>query len=128
MIELIIAFFLTIASVVGLVMAFGWRNLHFRLLSNDIKKWQTEGWITPKNAALILADKRPKGLAGRLVFLVGLLGALLLLFSAISFVAANWDEMSRLSRLTWLIIVLWTTFLVGWRLTAHDPPRLAGFA
>ena len=81
-----------------------------------------------KNAAIILADKRPKGLAGRLVFLVGLLGAILLLFSAISFVAANWDDMSRLSRLTWLIIILWTTFLVGWRLTANERPRLAEVA
>ncbi len=128
MIELIIAFFLTAASVIGLVMAFGWRNLHFRLLSNDIKKWQSEGWVSPKNAVLILDDKRPKGLAGRLVFLVGLLGALLLLFSAISFVAANWDEMSRLSRLTWLIIILWATFLVGWRFTANERPRLAEIA
>ncbi len=128
MMELIFAFFLAIASIAGLIMAFGWRNLHFRLLSHDIKKWQSEGWVSPENAAFILADKRPKGLAGRLVFLVGLLGALLLLFSAISFVAANWDDMSRLSRLIWLTIILWTAFLAGWRLTANESPRLAEVA
>ena len=128
MIEIIIAFFLTIAMIVGLAMAFGWRNLHYRLLSHDIKKWQKEGWVSAENAVAILDDKRPKGLAGRLVFLVGLLGALLLLFAAISFVAANWDDMSRLSRLTWLIVSLWSTFLIGWRLTANGRPKLAEIA
>lgn len=128
MFSIFISFVLTIISIIGLAMAVGWRSLHYRLLSHDIKKWQSEGWVTPENANAILADKRPKGLAGRLVFLVGLLGAILLLFAAISFVAANWDEMSRLSRLTWLIVGLWVTYLIGWRLTANARPRLAEIA
>ncbi len=128
MIEIILAFLVSMATIVGLGMTVGWRSLHFRLLKRDLKKWQHEGWVSAENAAAILQDARPRGLAGRLVFLVGLLGACLLLFSAISFVAANWEDMSRLARLTWLIALLWSAYLVGWRLTANAHPRLAEIA
>jgi uncharacterized membrane protein len=128
MIEIFLIFILAIFVIIGLVMAFGWKNLHYRVLSRDMVKWQREGWVNAEGASAILDDKRPAGLGGRLVFLVGLLGAILLLFAAISFVAANWADMSRLSRLIWLMVVLWITFLVGWRLTTTKHPLLAEIA
>ncbi len=128
MFEIFILVVLTIFTLVGLVTAFGWKNLHYRLLARELVKWQQQGWVSPEAASAILADSRPKGLADRLVFLVGLLGAILLLFAALSFVAANWENMSRLARLTWLMALLWISFLTGWRLTANNLPRLAELA
>lgn len=128
MIEIFLILFLSLLGITGLSMTVGWKNLHYRLLSHDIKKWQREGWVDAEGAQAILRDSKPKGLGGRLVFLVGFLGALLLLFAAISFVAANWDDMSRLSRLTWLMVMLWIVYLIGWRFTANKHPLLAEIA
>lgn len=119
---------LVILLIAGFAGAMGWKNISYRLLLKDISKWQKQGWITAEGAEAILRDKRPVGLGNRLVFLVGLLGAILLLFAAISFVAANWEEMSRLSRLTWLIVALWIAYLAGWRLVANNHPLLAELA
>jgi len=103
----------------------GWGNFYFRQLNRDLSRWEAEGLISSQAVNTILARKQPKGLGQRLVYLVGFLGALLLLFSVVSFVAANWSEMSRLSKLTWLIALLWTAFLAGWRLMANNLPLLA---
>ena len=128
MIEILLLVLIGIFVIGGVVLAIGGKNRYFRMLSRDMENWQQKGWVTSEAARSILNEKRPEGIGGRLVFLVGLLGAILLLFAAISFVAANWDDMSRLSRLTWLMVVLWMAFLTGWRLMANDHPHLAEIA
>jgi len=128
MIEIFVIFVLAIAAILGLSLTLGWSRLHYRTLSRDMVNWQKQGWVSAQGAHAILDDKRPSGLGGRLVFLVGLLGALLLLFAAISFVAANWDDMSRLARLTLLLALLWFSFLAGWRLLVHQHPVMAEIA
>ncbi len=119
MIEIIMSFVVTMLVIGLLSLAFGWKNLYYRLLLRDLEKWQAKGWLTQQGAKNIAKSVRPVGLGARLVFLVGFLGAVLLLFAAISFVAANWESMSRLSRFTWLIVAMWLTFLIGWRFTAN---------
>ncbi len=128
MIEIFILFILAIAAILVLGLTLGWSRLHYRTLSRDIEIWQKQGWVSPQGARAILDSKRPAGVGGRLVFLVGLLGAFLLLFAAISFVAANWDDMSRLSRLALLLVLLWVSFLAGWRLIVHKHPLLGEIA
>lgn len=103
----------------------GWRNLHYRLLQRDLETWRRNGWVSGEGAEAILAAYRPAGIGNRLVFLVALMGALLMLFSIISFVAANWDDMSRLSRFTWLVALLWMAYIAGWRLVANGLPLYA---
>ncbi|MCF6200504.1 MAG: DUF2157 domain-containing protein, partial [Hyphomicrobiaceae bacterium] len=126
--EIFLIFILAILVISGLVLTLGWSRLHYRTLSSDMTKWQKQGWVSAQGAQAILHDKRPGGLGERLVFLVGLMGALLLLFAALSFVAANWQDMSRLSRLTLLLALLWVALLAGWRLNVHQHPLLAEVA
>ena len=71
-------------------------------LDHDLVRWQAEGWLSEEGAQRIRADldsrKSGFGLAGSLA----VLGAVLMGFAAMSFVAANWQDMSKLLRLTLL--------------------------
>lgn len=74
-----------------------WR--YQRRLERDLSRWSAAGWVTPEGDKRIRAEigaARPGfGLSGALA----VLGAVLLGFAAMSFVAANWQEMSKLARL-----------------------------
>jgi uncharacterized membrane protein len=68
-------------------------------LERDLARWQREGWVTPAGGAAIRqelsAGAAGVGLAGSLA----ILAAVLIGFAAMSFVAANWQDMPRLVRL-----------------------------
>ena len=70
-----------------------------RRLNRDLGRWRAAGWVTPEGEQRIRAEigaMRPGfGFSGALA----VLGAILLGFAAMSFVAANWQEMSKLARL-----------------------------
>lgn len=71
-----------------------------RLLA-DVGRWRKAGWVTAEGEGQILAEVSRgsgPGLAGAL----SILAAVLLGFGAMSFVAANWQDMSRLARLALL--------------------------
>ncbi len=79
-------------------------------LDRDLVRWREAGWISPSGEASIRADLekgvRALGLANSLA----ILGAVLIGFAAMSFVAANWQEMPRLLRLGLLFAGLWTSY------------------
>lgn len=90
-----------------------WR--HRRQLEADVERWRSAGWVTPDGAAEILEDLRGRTAGFRLPAILALLGAVLLCFAGMSFVAANWQEMSKLARLGLLAAVLWGTYgLAAW--------------
>lgn len=70
-----------------------------RRLYRDLARWRAAGWVTPEGEERIRAELGPMrrgfGLSGALA----VLGAVLLGFAAMSFVAANWQDMSKLARL-----------------------------
>lgn len=70
-----------------------------RQLERDLGRWADQGWVTADGRREISRELLKKyhgpGLAG----VLGVLGVVLLGFAAMSFVAANWQEMPRLVRL-----------------------------
>ena len=68
-------------------------------LLQDLDRWRQAGWVTEEGAAAISAEltarRRGPGLSG----VLGILGVVMLGFAAMSFVAANWQDMPRLLRL-----------------------------
>jgi uncharacterized membrane protein len=72
-----------------------------RLLS-DIARWQAQGYITSAGAAEIRRDIDSRSSGAGPTAALAVLGAILLGFAAMSFVAANWDHMSKLARLALL--------------------------
>lgn len=95
------------------------------MVERDLARWQSAGWVTEAGAAAIRAElaarKSPIGAAA----VLAILGAVLFGFAAMSFVAANWNEMSKLARLTLLLGVLWAFYGGAAWLFAR---QLAGFA
>ena len=79
-------------------------------LASDVKRWQRAGWLTEEGQRAIeseLANSRSSiGLAG----VLGVLGAVLIGFAAMSFVAANWQAMSKLARLAVIFGGLWASY------------------
>ncbi|MGI9380500.1 MAG: DUF2157 domain-containing protein [Methyloligellaceae bacterium] len=100
-----------------------------RRLSRDMKRWQREGWVSETGVRAILDDIPPPSGLTRLPVLLGMLGAILLCFAAMSFVAANWQEIPRVFRLLLLFTALWAAyglaiFLQARNLTAFSEAAL----
>ena len=83
-----------------------------RRLRRDLTRWRAEGWVTAEGETAILSElarpPRMLGLAGALATL----GAVLLGFAAMSFIAANWSELPKLVRLGLVFGALLGTYAV----------------
>ena len=80
-------------------------------VERDLSHWQASGWVSETGAAAIRGElarhaSRPSASAG----VLAVLGAVLFGFAAMSFVAANWNDMSRLARLVLLVGALWAFY------------------
>jgi uncharacterized membrane protein len=79
-------------------------------VERDLTRWQSAGWVSDAGATAIRAElaaaKAPIGAAG----VLAILGAVLFGFAAMSFVAANWNDMSKLARLVLLVGALWAFY------------------
>ncbi len=91
-------------------------RLYYARLRQDIVRWQKRKLIDGHTAETLLDQARPdreKDSAGFTAILIRL-GIFLLLASAFSFVAANWDGMSKLFRLLLLTGLMWAVLGAGW--------------
>jgi len=104
------------------------RAYYQRRVASDLKRWHENGWVSDAGAAAILEAvgvPRPAlGLAG----VVAILGALLLGFGVLAFVAANWEGMPRALRLVVCIATLGASYLAAAALARRSLPRLADAA
>lgn len=71
-----------------------------RRLSEDLARWREFGWVTAEGEAGIRRDLIERRSGPGLAAVLAILGAVLLGFAIMSFVAANWQDMPRLVRLT----------------------------
>lgn len=68
-------------------------------LEHDLPRWREAGWLSGEGEAAILKDVASRARTLDLAPALAILGAVLIGFAAMSFIAANWDEMSRVARL-----------------------------
>lgn len=68
----------------------------------EVQHWHERGWIDEQGVTQISADLAARGSRFGTAGALATLGAVLIGFAAMSFVAANWQEMSRLARLALL--------------------------
>ena len=71
-------------------------------LQADLARWRSQGWVSEAGAHEIGRELASRGSGVGLYGALAVLGAILLGFAAMSFVAANWDHMSKLARLVLL--------------------------
>jgi uncharacterized membrane protein len=99
-----------------------------RRLDRDLARWRAAGLISPEAEAAIRADLATRARGPGLSAALGLLGAVLLGFGAMSFVAANWQEMSKLARIGLLLGTLWTSYGAAGVLFRRNLPGFANAA
>lgn len=102
-----------------------WQRAYLRKLKSDIDLWIERGWVTPANAELILqsADSAPP--QRRMPAILAVLGAVLIGFAAMSFVAANWNEISKLAKLIMIFGAMWAAWIAAILLEKRDHPAFA---
>lgn len=81
-------------------------NLYRRRLEKELDGWAARGWVSAEGAANIRASLGTATIASRLPAMLGFLGAVLLAFAAMTFVAANWEEIPRLARFALLLAAM----------------------
>ena len=80
-------------------------------LTRDLDRWQQAGLIDDPGRSRIDADLvAARSSRANLPAMLAILGATLLGFAAMTFVAANWQGMSRLARLLMLATGMWGAY------------------
>jgi len=87
-----------------------WPTSYSKRLAHDLETWRAKGWVTPENATAIRASLEGGETTSRLPVIITVLGAVLIGFSAMAFVAANWTDMSKALRLSLLAIAMWSAY------------------
>src|SRR5262245_8247837 len=71
-----------------------------RRLDRDLARWREAGWVSSDGEAAIRRDVASRSRGLELAPVLGILGAVLIGFGAMSFVAAHWNEMPSPFRLS----------------------------
>jgi uncharacterized membrane protein len=79
-------------------------------VARDLERWHDAGWLTGDGLSAIRQDLDARGFGIGYIGSFAILGAILIGFAAMSFVAANWQEMPRLARLLMLLATLWAAY------------------
>lgn len=83
-------------------------------IERDLARWREAGWVTTEGEAAIRRDVASGAHSLGLANALAILAAVLIGFAAMSFVAANWQEMPRILRIGMLVGALWASYA-----TAH---------
>lgn len=95
-------------------------------LDRDLVRWRAAGWISADGEAAIRDDmSSAPGHRLELAGALGVLGAVLIGFGAMSFVAAHWSEMPRLFRLALIFGGLLASYGVAGVLFERNHPTFA---
>jgi len=85
-------------------------NDYQRRLKSDLEKWTTQGIISKINAEDIIKKLPSSQMADRLPSVIAILGAVLICFGILAFVAANWNGIAKGARLALLAAGMWTAY------------------
>ncbi len=79
-------------------------------LAQDLERWIAAGLVPENSRKAILADIAPEPARWSAQGAAAILGAVLLALAALSFVAANWADLSRIMRFAVIIAALWASY------------------
>ena len=90
-----------------------WNKKFNSYLKEKLPRWQDKGWITEENSQLIWQDSESSGDGLSSSGFISYLGAIVMGIGVIAFFAANWDEMTKLSKLVILFSSMWLSYGLG---------------
>lgn len=79
-------------------------------LAADLDRWIAAGLVPERSRAAILDDIAPEPARWSAQGAAAILGAVLLALAALSFVAANWSELTRAARFGAILAALWLSY------------------
>ncbi|HCX69532.1 MAG TPA: hypothetical protein DHK64_18945, partial [Rhodobiaceae bacterium] len=87
-----------------------WQRAYLHRLKSDIDLWIERGWVTPASAEAILKSAAERPSTRRMPAILAILGAVLIGFAVMSFVAANWTEIPKLTKLIMIFVAMWVSW------------------
>jgi uncharacterized membrane protein len=91
-------------------------------LEADLVRWAEAGHVSPQGQRAILADVAARYQNLGIAPVLAVLGAVLLCFGVMLFVASNWQDMPRIARLGVLVAGLWAAYATaGWFHARRQP-------
>ena len=100
-------------------------NKFLKRLRKEMPVWVEQGWVNKGGDKAILEYVDQQQSSHILTFSLGILGVLLLGSGVISFFAANWDEMSKLSKLGVLLGSMWLSYAIAsYLIVQSNMPRI----
>lgn len=102
-----------------------WQRAYLQRLKRDLDLWIERGWVTPQNAEAILHSASEPASARRMPAILAILGAVLIGFAVMSFVAANWAEIPKLAKLVMIFGAMWAAYAAAFVLQKRDHPAFA---
>lgn len=97
-------------------------------LESDLTRWVGEGLVSPQSATTIRTGLQQEAGGVKLPSVLGMLGGLLLASGVIAFVAANWQEIPRLGKLTGILAALSAALAVAARYERREAMRASDAA
>lgn len=97
-------------------------------VARDLTGWENEGWVTPQNADHIRKSLEKSDSSSRMPLVFTFLGAILLGFAALSFMAANWAEMSKLAKVALLFTTMGSAYGAAIYFHIKKKPNYANIA
>lgn len=102
-----------------------WQRAYLHRLKSDIDLWIERGWVTPASAEAILKSAEERPSPRRMPAILAMLGAVLIGFAVMSFVAANWAEISKLAKLVMIFGAMWAAWIAAIPLERRGHPAFA---
>jgi len=92
---------------------------YIKKLTDSLDQWIEAGWVPEASRSKIIEHAKAQKSGTNLVGVLAILGAVLLGFAAISFVASNWANMGKMMRMVVMLSALWAAFgiaaIAAWR-------------
>jgi uncharacterized membrane protein len=80
------------------------------VLRDSIEGWRRGGLIDDGTAETLLLDVETRHPARSFSSIAILLGVICIAFGVVTFVAANWEDMSRIARVVTIVVALWASW------------------
>lgn len=94
-------------------------------LEGDARRWVEKGLLDEAMAERLLEESRSQTRSYSFTSIVVLLGVVSLCFAAMTFVAANWEEMPKLVRVGLIMSGLWSAYALAIAAHAKGYPAIA---
>ncbi|MBI1262837.1 MAG: DUF2157 domain-containing protein [Rhizobiales bacterium] len=102
-----------------------WQRLYLQRLKTDINLWIERGWVTPAHAEAIIKQATTSTVRRSMASILAMLGVVLIGFAAMSFVAANWNDISKPVKLVMIFSAMWLAYGGAFYLKQHAHENFA---